>query len=542
MYCFLVCILGCIYNSHQVPVARLEDAFDQFHAEFREKRVITTVQPKIWGIVIAGSKDFENYRHQADALHAYQIMKRNGVPKEQIVLMMYDDIAYNTANPYKGNIINTPSGPNLYTDLSKDYTGADVTPANFLNVLIGNSKDGKKVIKSTENDYVFIYYSDHGGPGVIGFPNEEGVWSDDITYVINYMRTNKKYSKLLFYIEACYSGSLFEDHLEDDLQVYAVTAANSTQESYATTYDSNRKIFISDEWSTAWMADADYNDIRETTVLEQYQLSVAKTKYSNPMKYGDPKLSTLPLSDFMGPKGVTLQRLGKRSETEDNETAIDEDISEERVSQDEVHTWMCKKRMQESRDPAQRAKYKAELDRVNQNKGTISSIIRTIVSILMTDVLAITDTMTHKFAIKNHKCYVPVAKAFHENCYNIFRHDHARVSLHRLVALCNRGIPVDLIKSTISLVCSTAPALVEPVTDLFDNAIDAVPVVGTVKEVVSTKVQEVLNQPGLPTLGSLTPTLLQSMTPTADTTKTAPAPTKPAPKVSLPLKLPFKLF
>lgn len=32
---------------------------------------------------------------QADACHAYQIVHRNGIPDEQIVVMMYDDLAEN---------------------------------------------------------------------------------------------------------------------------------------------------------------------------------------------------------------------------------------------------------------------------------------------------------------------------------------------------------------------------------------------------------------------------------------------------------------
>jgi len=36
------------------------------------------------------------YGHdQADACHAYRIMRNRGIPEERIVLMMYDDIAYN---------------------------------------------------------------------------------------------------------------------------------------------------------------------------------------------------------------------------------------------------------------------------------------------------------------------------------------------------------------------------------------------------------------------------------------------------------------
>ena len=35
------------------------------------------------------------YLFQADICHAYQILHKHGIPDEQIVVMMYDDIAYN---------------------------------------------------------------------------------------------------------------------------------------------------------------------------------------------------------------------------------------------------------------------------------------------------------------------------------------------------------------------------------------------------------------------------------------------------------------
>ena len=34
---------------------------------------------------------------KADACHAYQILHKNGIPDENIVVMMYDDIAHNSA-------------------------------------------------------------------------------------------------------------------------------------------------------------------------------------------------------------------------------------------------------------------------------------------------------------------------------------------------------------------------------------------------------------------------------------------------------------
>lgn len=56
--------------------------------------------------------------------------------------------------------------------LWQDYTGEDVTVDNFLAVILGNKtalKGGSgKVVDSGPNDRIFIYYTDHGGPGVLG--------------------------------------------------------------------------------------------------------------------------------------------------------------------------------------------------------------------------------------------------------------------------------------------------------------------------------------------------------------------------------------
>jgi legumain len=49
-------------------------------------------------------------------------------------------------NKRPGVIINRPNGPNVYKGVVKDYTGDDVTPANFMKVLKGeptNAGSGK---------------------------------------------------------------------------------------------------------------------------------------------------------------------------------------------------------------------------------------------------------------------------------------------------------------------------------------------------------------------------------------------------------------
>ncbi|RUS88832.1 hypothetical protein EGW08_003377 [Elysia chlorotica] len=152
-----------------------------------------TAARKNWVLLIAGSNGYGNYRHQADVCHAYQIAHANGIPDEQIVVMMYDDIANNEYNPVQGNIINRPGGPNVYPGVPKDYTGDDVNAETFLAVLQGNKEKVKsllggregKVIESGPDDYVFVNFADHGGPGILvdhlfNFVDELPVTATDI--------------------------------------------------------------------------------------------------------------------------------------------------------------------------------------------------------------------------------------------------------------------------------------------------------------------------------------------------------------------------
>ena len=49
----------------------------------------------------------------------YQLLKRDGLKEENIVVFMYDDIANNEFNPRPGIIINHPQGSDVYAGVPK---------------------------------------------------------------------------------------------------------------------------------------------------------------------------------------------------------------------------------------------------------------------------------------------------------------------------------------------------------------------------------------------------------------------------------------
>ena len=79
-------------------------------------------QGRLWAVLVAASRGWENYRHQADVCHAYQVLHGHGVPEDNIIVMMYDDIAYNQRNPYQGKIFNRPNGSDVYKGVPKGKT------------------------------------------------------------------------------------------------------------------------------------------------------------------------------------------------------------------------------------------------------------------------------------------------------------------------------------------------------------------------------------------------------------------------------------
>ncbi|OAY75397.1 vacuolar-processing enzyme-like isoform X1 [Ananas comosus] len=250
-----------------------------------------------WAVLIAGSSGYVNYRHQADVCHAYQIMKRGGLKDENIIVFMYDDIAYNEENPRPGVIINHPQGGDVYEGVPKDYVGEDVTVNNFFAVILGNKTaltgGSGKVVDSGPDDHIFIFYTDHGGPGVLGMPTSPNLFADDLNAVLKQKHASGTYKSMVFYLEACESGSIFEGLLPEDINIYATTASNAEESSWGTYCPGESPspppeyyTCLGDLYSVSWMEDSDVHNLRIETLNQQYQLVKARTAVGNTYSYG----------------------------------------------------------------------------------------------------------------------------------------------------------------------------------------------------------------------------------------------------------------
>jgi legumain len=160
----------------------------------------------------------------------------HGLKAENIIVMAYDDIAHHVSNPFPGSMYNQP-GDNprdVNVGCVKDYTKRDVTPANFMAILLGDktkvSGGNGRVLESGPDDYVFVNFVDHGG---VGIPSEY-MYANDLNATLAAMHTGGKFKKLVFYLESCDSGSMFDGLLPSDISIYATTAAGDEESSWGT--------------------------------------------------------------------------------------------------------------------------------------------------------------------------------------------------------------------------------------------------------------------------------------------------------------------
>jgi len=281
-----------------------------------------------WAVIVAGSKSFGNYRHQADACHAYHVVHDFGIPDNRIIMMFYDDIAGYSKNPFPGQIFNKPTekgtpGVDVYKGCKKDYTGSQVTPTNFVKVLTGDSSAPGPVLKSTSEDNVFINFVDHGGTGIIAFPS--GTMSSKmLNDALKTMHSNNMYKKLVFYLEACESGSMFEGLLPIDMNIYATTASNAKESSWGTYCPPDDKVngveiksCLGDLYSVNWMENADQVGKNES-LAAQFDYVKEKTSKSHVMAYGDQSWTSEPIGNFMGDEAnVRMQASGLTKKSSD---------------------------------------------------------------------------------------------------------------------------------------------------------------------------------------------------------------------------------
>jgi legumain len=408
-----------------------------------------------WAVLVAGSNGWYNYRHQADVCHSYQVLHDHGIPDSNIIVFMYDDIAQNTQNPTKGVIINHPNGKDVYHGVPHDYNGKDVTPTNFLNVLLGNKAamqgiGSGKVLESGPDDNVFIFYTDHGAVGLVAFPT--GVlYAKDLNTTIAKMHSQNMYKQMVIYIESCESGSMLEHLLPNNINIYATTASNAEESSYACYYDAKRETYLGDVYSVVWMEDSDAEDVTKESLYQQYLVDKKKTNTSHVMQYGDLSLGKAHMvSEFQG--------AGKQSAKPPRnflKNSYNDLLRRDAVPTEDVRLAIVSHRLASAEENSiEKENLQRELVQLINDRGVIRDRMQTIASTALSmnrgDYF---EMVTEKrMKLTQHDCYKSVTQRVQEKCFDL-QNEFVLNKLYIMANLCEIGLFDFTINQAVDEVC-----------------------------------------------------------------------------------------
>ncbi|CAF2755974.1 unnamed protein product [Rotaria sp. Silwood2] len=338
-------------------------------------------------------------------------------------------------NLTKGIIINHPNGKDVYHGVPHDYTGKTVTPQNFINVLLGNKDAMKgigsgKVLQSGPDDNVFVYFTDHGATGLVAFPN--GV--------------------MLIYIESCESGSMLNGLLRNSINIYATTASNPEESSYACYYDSKRQTYLGDLYSVNWMEDSDAEDVTTETLFKQFQITKQETTESHVMQYGNLTLGTLRnVGKFQGENMINKPQ-SFSSFTDRLNAALKRDA----VPTEEVRTTILSRRLAAlpANSPERDTVERKLAETIKQRKFIVSTIDLIAKKSFEVNGANYYELVTSKrMKLTQHDCYISATQHIHEKCFDI-QNEYVLNKLWIVANLCQIGLHDFTINNAVDAVCN----------------------------------------------------------------------------------------
>lgn len=199
-----------------------------------------------FAVLVATSTGLNNYRHQADVLAIYQMLKGFGYTDDNIILVLEDDVATQTGGVLKV----LPDGDNVRAGAVVDYHLGELTPADFANIVDGIATEKTPtVVKGGKGTDVLLFWSGHGSRNGVLQWGSGTVDAEAFRSMIEKAESN--YRKMLVVLETCYSGSIGEV-CEGLPGALFLCAAMNGETSIADVYDETLGVYLSNGFTRAF--------------------------------------------------------------------------------------------------------------------------------------------------------------------------------------------------------------------------------------------------------------------------------------------------
>ena len=247
--------------------------------------------------------------------------------------MAYTTDLHHKKNPYPGMMFTDPAD-NTDGDWVKygcyehvDYTNENINEDVFVGILTGDAEKVKavtgienpKVLAAGPEDTVFTYFIDHGDDGLI-IIGDSYVSAITVMYAIETAHEKQLYGKWLWFMEACYSGSVFKT-LPSDWNIFVMTSADGNHEADMNNCPPDDVIAgvelntcLSGLWDNTYLDYAEQHpDCTIGEIVDAVHEEVSKVSQQNVSQWGDMSFRDMKLSTFIGFPSHSLHHQHKQS-------------------------------------------------------------------------------------------------------------------------------------------------------------------------------------------------------------------------------------
>ncbi len=235
-----------------------------------------------YAVLVQGSHGWNNYRHQADVLSMYQLLRKNGFDDDHIILIIDKALATDPKNPEPGIIRASDDGPDLLANAVIDYDNATLMPIDICNILLGkapkappSSPEGDTIVPSDRKTIEAPSGAVGGASGASGAPNILLFWSghghnktsngvDELAWLdadygqgmtaakfketITQMQAAGLYRKMLILMEPCFSEAIISP-LVGIPGVLAMSSSGRYEQSFADNWSSTLGVWRCDRFT-----------------------------------------------------------------------------------------------------------------------------------------------------------------------------------------------------------------------------------------------------------------------------------------------------
>ena len=372
---------------------------------------------------------------------------KGGIKRENIIYFTYHAEVNTTINPFPGKVFTDPA-PDTSGDWAQygcfngvDYSDDVISKELFLAILSGDAftarkltgQENPKVLAAGPEDTVFTYFIDHGDTGLIlvGF---QAITDEMLMDALNKAHEKQLYGKWVWFMEACFSGSMFPK-LPEDVNIYVMTAADAEHSAYMSNCPPDDKVAgksldtcLAGLWDNSYLSYLEQHP--KTTIgeiVDAVMADVKKTSAQGVSEFGDMSFRDLPLSDFFGLLPTPSFRVTKKAD------------SESTVSLDQVPMHLAKWRAIRA-DKDEMASAVAEYERLAfESAKREVEVMRLGVSLMNEKAAdAALKTASESYSAS---CVRDLSLALHEKCGHSFPLSESAMNLLRNICLPGLSVP-----------------------------------------------------------------------------------------------------